>query len=242
MPQQLPIIQSLGLPPEKHADRIVGEMLRVIAAERPIIWPRIHAVLGLMNDGNPKAQQKMLVKFKEAAGPFYFSANLETGTRGRYVLRFTAIEVWNAETKTIVMSDDEIPDTPWLGFSICNITSKGKRRYTEETDLVLFVTHHALSRLAQRCGARTIHDVSLAARKIAVAFFEDKWPKDTDGKLRDNTRMKVDLQGDMGNAICVLRNYNYTDDGSIVGSIVVVTLWKENEEEPTPPLRLNAGL
>jgi len=29
-----PVIQSIGLPPEKHADRVVAEMLRFIAREQ----------------------------------------------------------------------------------------------------------------------------------------------------------------------------------------------------------------
>jgi hypothetical protein len=43
--QQFPTITSLGLPPEKHADRIVAEMLRIIAAKRAECWPKLHAVL-----------------------------------------------------------------------------------------------------------------------------------------------------------------------------------------------------
>jgi hypothetical protein len=225
--RQLPTIQSLGSPPEKHADRIVADMLRVIARARRKRWPAIHDALGYSSAGNPKAQRKMLARFEEAARPFCLNAHLEPGKRGHYVLTFACLEVWDVEAKTI--ADDESPETAWLAVVISKITGEGNHQYREESELALLVTHHALSRLTQRCGARTIYDVWSATIEIARAFFEGGWMKDGSMMLRDNTRMKVKLPRGMGTAICALRAYP-DDDGDV--SAVLVTLWKEDEEEP----------
>jgi hypothetical protein len=176
------------------------------------------------NDSNAVAQLKMLERIKEAAGSFCLGAEIETGKRGRYVLTFLTMNALNAETKKIVRPDDPIPEKPWLAFSFVSITSKGRSRYDNECGVYLLVTHHALSRLAQRCGARTIDDVAQAARQIGSTFFE-YGSQTADEILRDNTRMKVELPREMGTAVCPLRRY---DD---FGCVVIATLWKEDEEE-----------
>ena len=224
---ELPTIKSLGLPPEKHADRVVREMLKVLTAAHQWCWSAILAVIEQSNDGNPAAQRKMLERIKEAAQAFYLGAHIKTGKRGRYVLTIATMNAWNAETKAIVFPDDPMPETPWLAFSTTTITSKGKHRYDDEVcELYLFVTHHALSRLAQRCGARTIDDVAQAARRIGVTFL--KTGRQTIDKiLRDDGRMKVELPREMGTAVCPLKKY----DDEYDGSLVITTLWKEDEEE-----------
>ena len=166
----------------------------------------------------------MLAKFTEAAAHFTLVTHLETGKRGRYKLIFVAIDAWNAETKEIVYEDDEIPETPWLAFSLVTITGKGDHRYDEESGVSLLVTHHALSRLAQRCGARTIWDVMNAARDIGSAFFSYGWQVTKDEPFIDNTRMRVETSH--GTLICPLRKYNDGGEG-----IVVATLWKKGEQE-----------
>jgi hypothetical protein len=139
------------------------------------------------------------------------------------------MNAWNAKTNEIVRPDNPIPEKPWLAFPIVSIMGKGRRRYDEDSKLCLLVTHHALSRLTRRCGARKIDDVALAARQIGATFFMNG--QQTVNKiLRDNTHMKVELPRKMGTAVCQLRRH---DDGR--GSIVIATLWKEDEEEAQPP-------
>jgi hypothetical protein len=227
MAMTMPEIQSLGLPPERHADRVVLEMLKVIAATRRKTWPRIHDILRRSPDGNPKAQAKMLEKLKVAAGPFIVGAELTPGKRGRYELHLLDTMVWNPETGDVVPSKDMIvPETPWLAFMMAKVTSKGDHRYETNSSVALLVTHHALSRLTQRCGARTLMDVWHAARAISVAYFMTE-----PGEFRDNSRLRVALPDEMGTAVCVLRS---CDNGQ--GDVVVATLWQEGE---APDVDLN---
>jgi hypothetical protein len=113
-----------------------------------------------------------------------------------------------------------IPEMPWLAFMMVKLTSKGDHRYDTDTTVALLVTHHALSRLTQRCGARTLWDVWLSARAIAAAYFKTKRSEE----FRDNSRLRVSLPDKMGTAICVLRSCDNN-----CGDVAVATLWQEGE-------------
>ena len=217
----IPQIKSIGLPPEKHADRVVGEMLTVIANARQKRWARMTDIIGKAPDGNPKAQARMVEKLREAARPFCLAVDLEPGKRGRYTLRLATVEAWNPATKDIVGMDEPLPELPWLALNRVDLTSKGNHRYDQEYGLVLAITHHALSRLAQRCGARTVTDIWHASLMIIRAYADIYAGK----TFRDNMRMRVELPRNMGVAICPLVKYA---DGE--GGVVVATLWKEGEE------------
>ena len=52
-------IGSVGLPPERHADRVIGEMLREISRVTAELLPNIRAIVASSSDGNPVAQRKL---------------------------------------------------------------------------------------------------------------------------------------------------------------------------------------
>ena len=79
-----PAIQSVGPPPERHADRVVAEMTRWLQAEAERHFPMIIAVLREPRPGNAKAQARHLARLRRAAGPMLLDAKLEPGTRGKY--------------------------------------------------------------------------------------------------------------------------------------------------------------
>jgi hypothetical protein len=219
---QFPIIQSLGPPPEKHADRIVAEMLKLIVVAHAKCWPAIRTALKTA-DGNPAAQERMHRKLKAAVGGFMLGSMLMPGKRGRYCLSFVCLAGWNAEQKTLIDADDPIPEKPWIVLSVIGIESKGGFRYVEKIRNSLFITHHALSRLAQRCGVRTISEVYDAVIRIADRYVA--WCVANDYRPpRDGDRLKVELPNGMGNAICALCNHADNETGA-----VVVTLWREDE-------------
>lgn len=218
---KLPEITSIGLPPEKHADRIVGEMMQFLVAARVAIWPRIHETIGKMPDGNPGAQQKVYNAMRKAGGKFFLGGKVNTGKRGRYEIHLMVLEGWNNERRDVIHPDDLIPGRPWLTLNWITLTSKGRHRYDEETRVVLMFTHHALSRLAQRCGARTMDDIYDSVLHIGKAYL-----KIASSDVADHQRMKVELPGEMGTAVCVLRHH---DDGK--GGVLLATLWREGEEE-----------
>jgi hypothetical protein len=180
-----PRIQSAGLPPEIHANRVVGEMLRWVAATRQDRHTRIKEFLDRAPDGNPRAQGKILARIKQIVGPFIISARLTPGKRGRYEIRLVTIDAWDPARCNVILSDKaEIPRLPWLACCVVWIEGKGRYR-CEETFAHPFVTHHALSRLAQRCGARSAGDLIIAVRNIWAAYRQEHRTRgDVSGQLR----------------------------------------------------------
>lgn len=173
MNKPFPIIRSVGPPPELHADRIVAEMLRVIvkaSAQRMTLMGR---TLAESADGNPKAQAKLLKKLEDIAGPFLLGSFLQPGKRGRYVLHLFAIDGWDAGRTDYIR--DAMPDKPWLACTHFTFISKGHGRDNFETRsaVSLLVTHHSLSRLAQRCGAKKPNDLIVAVNNIWAAHFDE---------------------------------------------------------------------
>ena len=59
-------IQSIGLPPTRHADRIIALMLRDLARKRAQIDLAVSAAIDNSKDGNPRAQAKMAERMRRA--------------------------------------------------------------------------------------------------------------------------------------------------------------------------------
>lgn len=226
MRQMLPAITSVGLPPEKHADRIVAEMLRRIVARRNECWPKLHSIFKLRTkDGTPAAQQRIYDKMCAAVDDFLLGGSLTTGKRGRYEIRLLVLDGWDAERNDIITKDDPIPTKPWIALSVIRLISKGDFRYDTECGTSLLITHHALSRLAQRCGARSIREVYGAVMDIAYEFIRYR----VDNKqrmIRDGERMRVKLDDGLGTAVCALVQHSHKD---CEGGIVLATLWNDGE-------------
>jgi hypothetical protein len=220
---ELPRIQSLGLPPEKHADRIVAAMLRVIVEERVLCWRRLNDLMAAhLPDGNPAAQARFFKKVTTAADSFLLGSHLEPGKRGRYKMRLLILDGWDAERGAIIGADDPIPEKPWIAVTSVVIESRGSYRYEEDCSVTLFITHHALSRLTQRCGARTLKELYCAVRRIAIIYLTKMAHKSVSG----HQRISIELPLNLGTAICALQPH---EDGQ--GGLVLATLWNKEEIE-----------
>jgi hypothetical protein len=79
------MIQSVGPPPERHADRIVAEMLRQLAVQRAKRFPAIAAAILGSRDGGPRAQRRMQERVERAGA---IGTSLTPGKRGSYTLLF----------------------------------------------------------------------------------------------------------------------------------------------------------
>jgi hypothetical protein len=63
-----PIIQcSEGTVPERHADRVVRQMVRFLIAERPLATPKIIEILKTWPDASPRCQGRILERLRAAA-------------------------------------------------------------------------------------------------------------------------------------------------------------------------------
>jgi hypothetical protein len=163
-----PTIQSLGPPPERHADRIVAEMLRHLAQQRAALFPAIAAALVQSSDGGPRAQRRMQERVERAGA---IASHLTPGKRGCYELVFYDLAGWDVGRHAEITTTDPLPDKPWIVCHVNLFTSPGRGR--EQRDFrshpLLFVTHHALSRAAQRFGATHSRHLIAATEHILVA-------------------------------------------------------------------------
>lgn len=223
-------IQSLGPPPEKHADRVVAEMLRDIVKARMRMNVDIVKSMRMrgFDDGNPRAQKKFARKLAELGRPFVLEALCETGKRGRYTLSIYHVDGWNPGLKEPIFDEAQmIPIKPWLTVAHHKITSKGRHVYDHDANHLLFMTHHALSRLSQRCGARTPTDLLHAVASIWTASQRELIPgvpgQQQHERLPNGYRLRFPLVADgVNNTNFGVAVFEHYDDGE--GGLVVKTI------------------
>src|SRR5262245_42326361 len=147
-------IHSVGLPPERHADRVTAAMMRKLAADYPLALQKIRSIVAASSDGSPKAQRKMQERIERAGYP----SILKPGKRGQYELRTNIFIGWNPESDESILADMRIPTKPWIACSIVRVKSDGRGKGKTDFDAlpILFITHHAISRAAQRLGLSTV--------------------------------------------------------------------------------------
>jgi hypothetical protein len=171
------IIKSIGPPPERHADRIVAELMRKLARQQATLLQAVTKAVTNSTDGSPKAQIKMAARIKQAGG---LNVKLTTGNRGRYALTFNSRTGWDPQRDAWILPKDAVPEEPWIAYSITHL-SQGRGRERGKLLLVavpvLLITHHAMSRAAQRLGLRTEDHLLVAASAIwdgAMKFLTEK--------------------------------------------------------------------
>jgi hypothetical protein len=217
---KLPTIQSVGAPPEEHADRVVAEMMRVMVQSRLGRDSLINAAINLP-DGNPKAQAKLAKKLQDIGWPFIFDVNLfESGKRGRYALDFCSLNGWNPITKKLIFDEQSIPHKPWLAFTATRISSKGNHAYDETSFSTMFLTHHSLSRLVQRSNVKHMKDLLIAIHGIWLAYVDRS--ADHGADFSEGHRLTFKLHNS-GNAMAVLNHYRdmpIAESRAVVSTII----------------------
>lgn len=188
---------SIGPPPERHADRVVGNMLREMATKRAEAWKRYYAILKHSSDGSPAAQRKIASRIWKAGA---CRVTVETGKRGKYTLQFVDITGWNQFTDTEIKQGDPVPTRPWLACFLNSIESlgNGRNRYNPISKPVVLIAHHALSRAAQRHGASSATHLTIVAENIAegaLNFLVDKGWDDWLNAPPDGWRVPIGVNG-----------------------------------------------
>jgi hypothetical protein len=150
-------------------------MLRHISLGTAPVFSNICNTAAKTSGGNPRSQRKLEARIKKAGA---LGTQLTTGKRGAYRITYYAWGGWDAGRDAMIEPGDLLPHKPWLGCFVHKLVSVGRGRedVTISVYPVLLVTHHALSRLAQRHDARTIFDLLDAAKEIwhAVAELADE--------------------------------------------------------------------
>jgi len=147
-------IQSVGPPPERYADRVTAQMMHQLARTHASVWMAINEAVAASSDGGARAQRKMEERIKRAGA---LRTELTPGKRGRYTLIVHNIVGWDRARDAEVLVGDRVPERPQIACNVTVIRSEGRGR-----DLVkirsrpmVLVTHHLMSRAAQRLGVRT---------------------------------------------------------------------------------------
>lgn len=162
-----PKIASVGPPPDKHAERIVGEMLRFMHVQRTRYHRKhAHGLIDVRTMGGRKGQLKTVDKMRNAIGPLLLEIGLKPATRGRFVLITSEWCLWDPKTELPLASDDPAPSGA-LWLAVTSSTYTGTNYIPKvTTGLALIITYHSLVRLCQRAGVVTVGDMIHAVRKL----------------------------------------------------------------------------
>jgi len=184
-----PAIEASGLPPERHADRMVALMLRYLINEHAGAFRRV--VAAIRPAGSPKAQAHLLAAIRKACGQTLIESKLRSGTRGRFRIDLVDWCAWDEIHNHEIEPGDVIPPKPWIACRWNIIEGRCPTLLRPSYHLCLLITHHAFSRLAQRCGARTTDDLIAATRKLWLAHF-DYIMNNQCKRIPDDTRIPVE--------------------------------------------------
>lgn len=157
-----PRIQSVGIPPDKHAEPITDQMLAYLHAEYGRLWDNVAGSLAKKQLGNPIAQQRAVARFARAAGALALDIQLQTGKRGKFHLVFVSWLLWDPARDTMADTKLPPPATAWLAIGYA---STG-RSLEWTCGVPLLLRRHACVRLAQRAGVRTVADLMTALREL----------------------------------------------------------------------------
>jgi hypothetical protein len=158
-------ILSVGPPPERHADRVVGEMMRHLAEQQKEIREALAQIIaGGYRSASPRAQKRLELRLRRAGAS---GTSLTAGKKGKYSLRFFDPTGWDPTRDRQILPGNPIPDKPWLACNITELINPGKEQPPQIYSVpVVFVTHHVLSRAAQRLGIRTLEELTETTGKI----------------------------------------------------------------------------
>jgi hypothetical protein len=185
MTASAPQIQSIGAPPDIHAERIVRAQMRWLQAQRQPAFDRMLDLVDVDRMGTIIGQHKVCDRILKAGGDALLSLRLKPGSRGRFELQLFDWSVWDPATKTLVENGRPMPETGWLA-AVANIITGRHRRFDSRSHTLLLLTHHAAVRLTQRCGIRDVQGLLLALRDLwlAVSASVSSWDDLPTGEWR----------------------------------------------------------
>lgn len=194
MSSAAPQIQSIGVPRDIHAERIVGEMLRFLHDRRREMYERATIAVAVNQMGTPKGQTRAVERLTKAMGLALLDIRLKPAKRGKFVLEVVDWGLWDP-AKDDLLSDTDLapPTTVWLA-AVRNVSTGVNYRVVTQTTAPMIVTHHACARLAQRAGVRTVDDLIVAMRELwrvtlaLMAQHSDDWLRSVNAVVFEQMR------------------------------------------------------
>ena len=167
------VIQSVGPPPDRYANRIVGAMLRELVKQRARYTDTLMRTIYTSKDSNPAAQQRLADKIKANGA---LEVKLEPGKRGKYKIYFYDLTGWDIQREKEIFTYDRISDdTNYCLVVNANMLislGNGHEYKTVNGARILLISKHVLMRLVQRFDARTPADLLKGAENITSAALE----------------------------------------------------------------------
>jgi hypothetical protein len=155
-------IPSVGIfigeaPEDRHAARVVSEMLSFLDAFTRMARPRLFAAMGQPIGGTVKAQQKFLDRVQAVSSPAVIDIATDLGKRCRFSI---ILSLWEPDAFGGA--------TVWGYLAI----GEGPGRVTRESGPIWRLSRHALVRLVQRSGAHDAFRLLHVMRAMAGPITE----------------------------------------------------------------------
>jgi hypothetical protein len=153
--------------------------MRELAYRRSTFWHRVEEIMHTATDGGPRGQRRMAARILEAGA---VDIDLKPGKRGKYEIDIYDQVGWDVARDAEIKLGDRIPEKPWLVCNYSRIKSLGGGRNQVDaySKPIIFITHHVISRMAQRLELRDADDLGEAMRMIwnaTVTLMHDKGVK-----------------------------------------------------------------
>jgi hypothetical protein len=140
-------------------------MMQQMAKQHAELWAAVDAILKdpYCRDSNRRAQAELEARINKLG----VRTTLKPGKRGRYELYIYSLAGWDPTRDAVIEPGDPIPEKPQICVLFHVVYGEG-RGLVNHTNFPppLFLTHHCLSRSAQRWGVRTVGDLSAVIEKI----------------------------------------------------------------------------
>lgn len=137
-------------------------MMREVIAKRSGITNAIRKIFATGRTGNPRAQEKVAERIRKAGA---VHVTLKPGKSLKYEMTILEISGWDPARNAEVLQDDPLPEKPWLVVYATIIKDKERNVFSHP---VMFITHHALSRYAQRLDLRSSEQIVPLADTIWI--------------------------------------------------------------------------
>jgi hypothetical protein len=175
VPQVGPYVGAV--PEDRHAERVVGEMLAYLDDFTERARPQLYAAMGQPIGGTVKAQQRFLDKVKASSSPAIIAIGAALGKRCRFSF---ILSLWEP--------DKFGGATVWGYVAI----GEGPGRVTRDHGPIWRLSRHALVRLVQRSEA---HDAIKLLRAMRALAGPVSNAIADDGLLKNEGVIKVPFPG-----------------------------------------------
>jgi hypothetical protein len=134
------------------------------------------------------------------------------GKRGRYTLELIEITGWDGNAHRRIDAFDDIAEWPsrlWLYVEHIRIVGRPNADPEGSGGGIVCLSHHALSRLCQRCNARTPRDLIVATHALVAAVCEAENAKILPRPVTNPAghRLRVELGGGLGDCVAVFQRH-----------------------------------